>query len=367
MLMDILATALAFIAVILLLSLVVTGLTQFVTASLRLRVLNLRRALGILINDLGDGGRTKRDLKPDVSRVIDAASFGTTEAPKDMIAGLGLIRVSWIKSEDLIFCLKAAGIDVVAKAKAEQALQQFKLLEAYMEKRFALFARYISFTLAFVVAIVFQVSSPYLLHQLWTDADLRARYVAVAESLNDESKTEALRKVTGVVDLQALSVEALAEIAPNYPDEAAAFEEFSGKNRNPTDARDELAAVLAHSPQKQAILDAFEDALQKRLTDAQQRGTLAAEEATARLATLDITPWKGGAAFYRGRGALGFDWGRLSGVLLTALLLTFGAPFWYARLRDVVRLRDTVSGKTTPGTATQQPQGTPSTPPAKPG
>ena len=255
-----------------------------------------------------------------------------------------VIRVSWIKNEDLIDCLKSAGV-MLSADKAAKALTSFKRLESYMEKRFALFARFITFGLAVVVALLFQVSTPDLLRRLWSDAELRSRYVAMGKQLEGENAPAALRVSSGTLDLQTLNLEALGDIAPSYPNEAAAFEEFSGKADDPTDGREELAAALEDSPQKDKILAEFEQALDRRLTDAQQRGTLMSNEATARLATLDITPWKHGWKFYRGTGAQGLAWDRLAGVLLTALLLTFGAPFWYARLKDVARLRDVVSGK----------------------
>lgn len=345
MLLDILAVAFAFIAVILLLSLVVTGLTQCITASMRLRVRNLRRALTILINDIQGGGAKKSDVKLHVENTITAANFGTTRAPRDMIAGLGLIRVSWILKEDLLDCLQTAGITLPART-AEKALTNFKRLEAYMEKRFALFARYITFGVAIVVATLFQVSSPDLLRRLWSDAELRSRYVAMGEQLQGEDAPAALRGPSGTIDLQMLNLKALGDIAQSFPDEAAAFEEFSGKADDPTDGREELAAVLKDSPHKDKVLAEFEQALGRRLTDAQHRGTLMSDEGTPRLATLDITPWKYGWKFYSGAGCLGLQWDRVAGVLLTTLLLTFGAPFWYARLKDVARLRDVVSGKT---------------------
>jgi hypothetical protein len=38
-----------------------------------------------------------------------------------------------------------------------------------------------------------------------------------------------------------------------------------------------------------------------------------------------------------------WTWGKLPGILLSALLLSLGAPFWYARLQDLLKLRSTVA------------------------
>ena len=282
MLMDILATFVGFIAIILLLSLIVTGLTQLSTATLRLRVRNLRRALTVLINDLRGGGLTKKGVRSAVEDTITAANFGTLQAPNDMIAGLGLVRVSWIASEDLIDCLKTAGVNVTP-ADAQKTLTAFRRLEVYMEKRFTLFTRFITFGVALFVAVWFQISSPELLRSLWSDAELRSRYEAVADELLKESPTR----------FQA------------------------GSANVSTDAELEAAA---------------------------KAGTDVRLDAQKRLATLDIAPWQAGWAYYKGDGVLKLQWHRIGGVLITALLLTFGAPFWYERLKDVARLREAVSG-----------------------
>jgi hypothetical protein len=38
-----------------------------------------------------------------------------------------------------------------------------------------------------------------------------------------------------------------------------------------------------------------------------------------------------------------WTWGKVPGILLSALLLSLGAPFWYARLQDLLKLRSTVA------------------------
>jgi hypothetical protein len=38
-----------------------------------------------------------------------------------------------------------------------------------------------------------------------------------------------------------------------------------------------------------------------------------------------------------------WKWSKIPGILLSALLLSMGAPFWYARLQDLIKLRSTVA------------------------
>ena len=55
------------------------------------------------------------------------------------------------------------------------------------------------------------------------------------------------------------------------------------------------------------------------------------------LSRIDITPLRYGAAFYTDR-AIALP--NIIGVVMTAILLTLGAPFWYSALDTAVRWRD---------------------------
>jgi len=45
---------------------------------------------------------------------------------------------------------------------------------------------------------------------------------------------------------------------------------------------------------------------------------------------------------------------KVPGILLSALLLSLGAPFWYARLQDLIKLRSTVAKNDTDQLQTRQ-------------
>ena len=62
---------------------------------------------------------------------------------------------------------------------------------------------------------------------------------------------------------------------------------------------------------------------------------------TKQLGRFDIIPWQWGSEFYVKEHAL--QWANIMGILFTALLLSFGAPFWFDRLKDVLNLIDRLS------------------------
>ena len=70
----------------------------------------------------------------------------------------------------------------------------------------------------------------------------------------------------------------------------------------------------------------------------------------------ELTPWRGDWEFYyAAAGEVGtyprswyqrIEWNNVVGVLLTVLLLSLGAPFWFDMLKQVVNLKDTLERST---------------------
>ena len=63
--------------------------------------------------------------------------------------------------------------------------------------------------------------------------------------------------------------------------------------------------------------------------------------ATGELAGLDVRPWEKGWSFYTGA-----DGARnILGVVITIILVAFGAPLWFQRLKELANLRDALKPK----------------------
>ena len=80
-----------------------------------------------------------------------------------------------------------------------------------------------------------------------------------------------------------------------------------------------------------------------------------ARDSRDHLSALGVEPWSKGWDFYGGEDSRR----NIVGVLLTALFLTYGAPFWFRVLQSTVGLRDVLkpkdekdNGKTDEGTKT---------------
>lgn len=71
--------------------------------------------------------------------------------------------------------------------------------------------------------------------------------------------------------------------------------------------------------------------------EAYKKARARADAELAELARINITPWRYGDTFYSAYPA---NLTNVVGVLLTAILLTLGAPFWYEVMKTAVKWRD---------------------------
>ena len=343
MLLDLIATLLAFITVILLLSLVVTALVQFVQAALRLRGRNLYRGLTSLFENLQPEKPTTSPKKL-AAGVCNAQELVPVHRrltlPKQVplaptwLAGVARSHISKEEFKELV---TKYGKDL-SKDAVDRIDTLFPRMEKSLRKSFEYRIRIVSVVCALLVAAVFQVSTPDLLQELSTDPQLRAQYVESAEQLRHSAQTSLDR----LAPYDDVSDEALRQLQEKHPELAAKLEEASGQGKSKRDVLAELDLILSDLPERrQAILQEYETVLDELYQEQNQAALDELRSATGELAKLNIEPWARGRQFYVTRD--GIQWQNVFGVLLTALLLTFGAPFWFDRLRDLAKLRDALS------------------------
>jgi hypothetical protein len=74
-----------------------------------------------------------------------------------------------------------------------------------------------------------------------------------------------------------------------------------------------------------------------------------AESAEAQLTAFGIRFWGHGLAYYIDAGQ-GLRWQAIAGVLMTGILMSFGAPFWFQKLQILASLRDQKAPQAQPAT-----------------
>src|SRR5690606_12845033 len=104
--------------------------------------------------------------------------------------------------------------------------------------------------------------------------------------------------------------------------------------KDTADARAELVLVVDGRPEGPAILDRFDAALQQHRSKKQASLDAASDEALAKLALIDIHVLSD-LSFYVSKEDGRWLWRNIIGTFITAIMLTFGAPFWYEKLRTI--------------------------------
>lgn len=310
MLMNVLGTLTAFISVILLLSIMVTATVQFIQSVLRLRARNLMKGLAQLIMKAeghhapeglgwlkGEAAKAKR-MAATLLNESNAALLNKVKDPTNWIHYWVLgPKVSWVKTEDIIEpAKKLLGND---ESKAKQLMSDFERAGDKLKDRYQLIIRIVTFCVGLAIAFGFQVSAPQLFSNLSAQTEIQQKIAVDTDQL--------LNKI--------------------------------GKQ------------LEENSAQKPGELAKTQAELSTQI-----------EGLVSNMSTFKIGFWAD-KDFYIKRAVLtdadsGNDQDRLNisaliGVLVTAILLSLGAPFWYEQLRHVLRFRDMVSGETGKGEQVQ--------------
>jgi hypothetical protein len=277
MLSNVLGVLIALVTVILLLSMVVTGLVRATQAVLRLRSRNLQQGVASLLAKYAGGVASM--YRGHAAGVLNAPNLAVLEKvnngdgwPRRLLGP----KVSWAQPAELASAIAHAA-DSLRTAQARTALppdtspqgieQDVVRMEPALKKRFQLFIRLWTIFWSLIVAALFQVNS----------ADLLSSFAGPASA---DTRAAATDKVLVLVQ--------------------------AAGSRN---GADEVAA------------------------------TLASEGAEAQLKAFGIRFWGRGPAYYFD-SAQGLRWQAIIGVLMTGILMSFGAPFWFQKLQFLASLRD---------------------------
>jgi hypothetical protein len=214
---------------------------------------------------------------------------------------------------------------------------------------FTLHTRLITIVAAFIAAFVLQLDTIALIKRLSTDADLRAKLVAVSGPIQqqaDKILDETQRAVIG----QAMHQAALSELAKTYtlPNGLGDHADFPSMD----EAKAWLATHLASDPKRDEIVNSYE----RLITNAKLDAYLAAMQKLVATSGLDLLPdpyplrlspgWTKGRwlpHLFITNGEWSWPKRRLLGVLVSAALLSLGAPFWYNALKSLTNLRPTLA------------------------
>ena len=373
---TLLGVVLAFITVMLLLSLVVMALVQATQSLLRLRSRNLLVGVSALVQSTDVAKalpapsasplrRSEHVRKAAEVLNVATAQLAPVENPNSIRNIIRGPQVAWVDPNDLARAIVTKNASALAAGKElppapgsldkviEDSLaggpvsespdtlsNRFRKLEPALTDRFTTIVRWWTIGWAIVVAIFFQVSTPDLLNSLATSETRREAIIAMVPEVTRQAESAAAYSSEDFVD------RALARLAQDYPSREDTFAEVSGSTDSREEMLEELRNVLTGDSERDTIVNRYAAIIDDLSTADLNTAVANAGTAIDALEVIDIRLWGQGDTFY---GTLADPrWQNIVGVLLTAILLTFGAPFWYEQLKNVATLRNALSTKRSP-------------------
>ncbi len=349
--LDTLAMLIGFVTVMLVLSLVVSGITQAIQSWLKMRERNLIWGLSLLLDAFHTAqtastfegtpadkkkwvGNAKRVAKKVVAIERQPGDPGVIER----LMSVGTPQVAAVSESELPRILKDAAISEtidLGKSLSDEmrVREQFTVAKNRMSDRFKYQIRILTFLLALGVAALFQISAPDLLTRLSTDPAYRNQLTHNAETIYAQT-TELVRKIPTHEDV---ADQALTAVAEQFPEHADDIYQAAGVGFDRDSVVGELEHVLKEldNEKRDQIVIAYGREIDKLYNEQfeQAIGRIKATSAAAAQIDLRILPY--GPEFYS-------DPINLTGLLITAILLSFGAPFWYDTLGMLIKIKKNI-------------------------
>jgi hypothetical protein len=324
---DILTVAIGFATIMLLLSLVVTAVVQIIQNIFSLRFKNLSRGI---FSVLGNFEQTKNITLDDVKNKILVSPFKDTKFFNQ--------KKTWIKPDELVSVVETMIETPLVAKEIEKIKQSFVSLYGFMQKRFLALTRVWSAAFAILIAFTFQVDSFDLLRRISSDPEMRLQLEQTAIGLVGENGQDMFSTLT----YEDISDSALVSLQTSYPKLAQQIEQVSGIGQDRDEIIQELDDIMtAELPDmKEEVVEKYGDLLDDLHQKEIQQGLERYNQYTGQLALFDIRPFNYGWDYY-------WNIQNILGMLMTAIFLTFGAPFWFERLRELIKLKDVIGQKTT--------------------
>lgn len=331
MLLDMLGILIGFVIVILLLSILVTSAVQMFTSLVRLRHRSLVKGLnrGQLL-EVADriALKLRGDLEAANSATAQSLVAESVSSMKQIISTAKADkRVTWIDVKELVEPLRAAGAHPATIAVVEQ---QFGRAKQFMEDIFLHWVRIITAIIAFAIAFTFQVSTPHLLERLQEDEEFRIRAEAAGERIaaSPGAEFEFILTDAGIAARQAF-----LEAHPQYTEQLG---ELTFHSTSVNDLVADFETAMDAVEERDILAAEYRRLIEEGIGDFES-AKRAAMKSISELDALDIR-FMADKALYRNRHYL-------VGFLITAVLLSFGAPFWFNVLKELVGLKDALRKK----------------------
>jgi hypothetical protein len=381
-------TAIGFAVIMLLLSLLVTTFVQSVIALLNLRGSNLKWGLELLLGQIDPGmkPKIKKDIADKVLMHQAIASTGVlrlrrwaaairveelfrilrqlgggTAGGKGQLGAPALKDLKQLLGEPL---LEAARVDQLATDIAkvvpvDAAILKMHMLQALAEpgkvvagvsdwfdtvmdrvtQRFTMHTRWLSVIAAVLLTLALRLDTPAVLNRIWSNAALRDQLVAAAPaalrmadtvgSYETRQKALATRAIRTVREAQADT--ALKTILAQAPPDLGTLREGADWLAKALAKRSDSATVLTAYHQRMGIET---DSLLSRYAESSDSIRSVLGDPAIGIFQTPLPPLR-----------YWLSWDHLVRGLISIVLLSLGAPFWYNALKRMADLRPVLARK----------------------
>lgn len=342
----------AFAAVMLGVSLLITVLTQILSAVLGLRGTNLRWGLRTLLMTAIDVPATG-DVKAvkQCEKIADAILHHPliSDSTFSKFAGklMGRVRLaSAIRKEELIDILDTIGFPEGTEDAAQKLKDKLPEVQAHINswfdttmdrvaQRFSMSMRVYTVLFAVVLAAALQLDAVSLLRQLAQDQTVRARLVASADAVVRETS-----KILGATGETNVFVDSISQLRQREPDAARMLTNTPPQLLTLEAANLWVRTQLGDDPQARKVLAEYHQIASSNVVAKapELMGSVAIVQDELARSGLQLLP----DYPLRLRDYSPFN-PRFWGMLLSVLLLSLGAPFWFNGLKRLLSLRPTLA------------------------
>ena len=325
MLFDVLGIALAFASIMLFFSMLVTSIAQAVQATFNLRYRNLRSGL----ESLGERveGISTDDYK---NGLVEMLSFGKGKSKYwlvNFIRQFTDIKKTEITEEELAKYISKYVTDIT-DAVTMEAKSTFNEIEQFMSKRFQRFMHNMSILIGVALAIGFQLNTFDLLRDISIDPELRDSLIEMAQKT-----TADYEKSVPVLSYPDIAKSALDELGKKYPAHIKEIEEVSGEITSANDAIEGIKLVIKDDK----VINDYELLLTNKVNDYEKESKDALTKMLSIGAKYNFKVCDAGLNTTCG---LFSSMNNFFGTLVSGILISLGAPFWFNAINNIASMRD---------------------------
>ncbi|TBR41554.1 hypothetical protein CBF23_009585 [Marinomonas agarivorans] len=336
MLMDILATITAFITVMLLFSLLVTASVQAINSMFQLRFHNLRVGLDVFAEDLMNDDAIDAEAKDKIKTAVASCIPIKSEKAKLKMP----VRPEAVAVENVQSSVKQQVGGLLSQQNLEKlddvVVHHFKNVEFYMAQRFQKISHLLSISIGLIIAIIYQINTPDLLNRLSVDPALREAYISQAQELMSSDA-----ELKPSFSYPAAAEQAIHQLISEHPNATGLTALLDSDLSSETAVMTGIKNAFANDEsQYQTLRLDYQKTVGAVLQEAETKYRQQWQAQMDQVALLNFKIMPNGWRYYTDTSNWSVFFHNYIGVLISGVLISLGAPFWFKNLKTMFDLQE---------------------------